>query len=186
MHNAIRYNFVANTNLSTNLLLDDLADVMTALGATDLATMASDTAIRDKISAGEVTQRQVPATEFASWFPDGTDLTKSVEITMHVLDEFQWSNHPSQVDSFGNPVQVKGSLIRRLFQVILAASPTGSIDISLMTPMLMAAAIALDDASPIQTIKDGEVAAYSLPSGWIIVTEPVLHPDHRYGATLNG
>ena len=42
------------------------------------------------------------------------------------------------------------------------------------------------DGNPLLWIKNGEITGYSLPSGWVFVTEPLEHPDHLYGATTNG
>ena len=186
MSNAIRYNFVATTALDTGVLLDDFGALMTALGATDLAAYADDEDIRASLGAGTVTSRIVPASNFSAWFAPGTDLTRGVEVTMHCVDEHEWSNHPTEVDGMGNPVRVKGALIRRLLNLMIAASPTGSLDMDAMAPLLMAAVMALDQLTPIQSIKNGEIPGYALPSGWVFVTEPLEHPDHLYGATTNG
>lgn len=168
--NAIRYNFVAITNIGTGLLLDDFGALMTALGATDLAAYADNEDIRASLEAGSVTSRIVTASNFSAWFAPGTNLTRGVEVTMHCVDEFDG----------------QGALVRRLLNLIIAASPTGSLDMDAMAPLLMAAVMALDQLTPIQSIKNGEITGYALPSGWVFVTEPLEHPDHLYGATTNG
>lgn len=182
MLNSIRYNFVAHSNLNTGDLLDDFAALTTALGAPDLAAYADDEDIRTNIEAGNpVTKSDIPATNFLPWFPEGTDLSKSVEISMQCVNQYEWSDHPTNVDAFGNPVKVKGALKRRLFNMIIAGSPTYSLDMSLMIPLLMAAVIAINNPTLIETIKDGDVPGFLLPSGWTFVADPLHHPDMEYG-----
>jgi hypothetical protein len=186
MSNAVRYNFVTTTALDTGLLLDDFGAFMTALGAPDLAAYADDADIRSSVEAGTVTSRIVPATNFDAWFPSGTNLTKGVEVSMHMTELYEWSDHPTEVDGMGNPVRVQGALVRRLLNLMVAGSPTNSLDMGAMAPLLMAAVMALDALTPIQSIKNGEITGYSLPSGWVFVAEPIEHHDDLYGATTNG
>jgi hypothetical protein len=186
MSNAIRYNFIATTALDTGDLLDDFGALMTALGATDLAAYADDEDIRASLAAGAVTSRIVPASNFSAWFAPGVDLTRGVEVTMECVDLYAWSDHPTEVDVIGNPVRLQGALLRRMLNLIIAASPTNSLDMGAMAPLLMAAVMALDALTPIQSIKNGEITGYSLPSGWVFVAEPIESADRSYGVTTNG
>lgn len=163
--NAIRYNFIATTNIDTGDLLDNFGALMTALGAVDLASYADDEEIRASLAAGAVTSRIVPAANFSAWFAPGVDLTRGVEVTMHCVDEYDG----------------QGALVRRLLNLMIAASPTGSLDMDAMAPLLMAAVMGLGQLQPVQSLKDGLVEAYAFPSGWHLLTEPVQHPDRLYG-----
>jgi hypothetical protein len=181
MLNAVRHNIVGDPTQTIASLLSDFGMFMTVLGATELAAYASDPDILEGLETEHPVSRIVAASNFGAWFPEGTDLSKDIEVTMPCIKEYNWSQHPTNVDDFGNPIRVKGTLKRQLFDIIIAGSPTFSLDMDLMTKMLENSVKSLGLLQDVQTIKDGVREAAGFPSGWVLITDPVQTPNMLYG-----
>lgn len=156
MRDALRWHFAAPLEVPAEAIRADLADLALAIGAG---------ALLPALGSGGVglSWALVPGAALEPWI-DGPPPAR-LQLTLDVRTIYD--REPPEA-------------VERQADLVLTASPTGSFDLNLITPLLEALIQALDDPADWETVSRGQIAAHRLPSGWLAL--PVLlTPTASYG-----